>query len=131
MSTIRSFVTRDRRCPTRLPRGAQRPASANRGRLLALLTLGALSGCAYAFAPVSSGVYGKVGGPITATSHAGPATKTGRACAKSILGIVANGDASIEAAKRAGNITQVVSVDFESENILLVYATFCTIVRGT
>lgn len=128
MRTIERLWARSR--PS-LRDGERRPYPRGVIGSLLFLGLGALSGCAYAFAPVSSGVYGKVGGPITATSQAGPATKTGRACAKSILGIVANGDASIEAAKRAGNITNVVSVDFESENILLVYATFCTIVRGT
>jgi hypothetical protein len=97
----------------------------------ALLTVGLLSGCAYALAPVSSVIYGKVRGPITATSQAGPATKTGRACANSVLGIVASGDASIDAAKRAGDITNVVSVDFESTNVLYLYATFCTVVHGT
>lgn len=107
------------------------PCQRRPARLLPLVALGVLSGCAYAFAPVSSGLYGKVGGPITATSEGAPPTKTGRACAKSILGIIANGDASIEAAKRAGNITKVTSVDFESENYFVFYATFCTVVHGT
>lgn len=99
-----------------------------------LLVLGlataVLTGCAYSLAPVTSTIYGKVQGPVTATSVPGPATKTGRACANSVLGIVASGDASIEAAKRAGGITSVISVDFESKNILFVYASFCTVVHG-
>jgi TRL (tRNA-associated locus)-like protein len=98
--------------------------------ILALLPLGLLWGCAYALAPVSSGIYGKVSGPVSATSNTGPATKTGRACANSVLGIVASGDASIEAAKRAGNITTVHTVDFESTNVLFLYASFCTVVHG-
>lgn len=96
----------------------------------ALLTLAIASGCAYALAPVSSGIYGKVRGPVSATNQPGPPTKTGRACANSVLGLVASGDASIDAAKRAGNITNVISVDFESTNVLFLYATFCTVVRG-
>jgi len=93
--------------------------------------VGLLSACAYALAPVTSSIYGKVRGPIAATSQATPATKTGRACSNSILGIVATGDASIDAAKRAGDITSVASVDFESTNVLFLYASFCTVVRGT
>ena len=86
-----------------------------------------LGGCVYA-PPL---IYGKVLGPVTATSEAGPASKTGRACSQSILGIAAFGDGSINAAKRAGGITTVVSVDFESTNVLLgIYSQFCTVVKG-
>lgn len=99
-------------------------------RCFMVVVLVPLSACAYALSPVSSGIYGKVQGPIAATGESQPATKMGRACAKSVLGIVASGDASIDAAKRAGSITTVSSVDFESTNVLFLYATFCTIVRG-
>jgi hypothetical protein len=37
-------------------------------------------------------------------------SKTGEACAKSILGIVAFGDGSIEAAKKQGGIHEITSV---------------------
>lgn len=89
-----------------------------------------LTGCAYAVTPVFGAIYYKVQAPVTATNETS-VTKTGRACAESILGIVGIGDASIDAAKRAGGITTVTSVDVESKNILFVYATYCTIVRGT
>lgn len=87
-----------------------------------------LTGCAYAASPLTGGLYNNVQGPITASGAAG--SKMGKACANSILGIVATGDASIDAARRAGNITNVSSVDHESTSILGLYATFCTIVRG-
>ena len=99
--------------------------------ILALSLTGvlAVSGCAYAASPVLGGLYTKVSGPVNATSsQAG--NKTGRVCASSILGIIATGDASIDAAKKAGGITSVTSVDFESTSILGLYATFCTIVHG-
>jgi len=54
----------------------------------------------------------------------------GEACASSILGLVATGDASIEAARRNGRITQISAVDEHSTSILGIYATYCTTVRG-
>ncbi len=56
--------------------------------------------------------------------------KTGKACQKSILGLVATGDASIEMAKENGRIRQISSVDAEVKNYLGLYGTYCTIVRG-
>ena len=55
--------------------------------------------------------------------------KQGRACARSILALVAEGDASIEAAARNGGITTIESVDHETL-WTLVYGEYCTIVRG-
>ncbi|HVJ89374.1 MAG TPA: TRL-like family protein [Labilithrix sp.] len=52
------------------------------------------------------------------------------ACASSILGVVATGDASLEAAKAAGGITQVAHVDHDNFSVLGVYAKTCTIVVG-
>ncbi|MBI2712470.1 MAG: hypothetical protein HYX41_06405 [Bdellovibrio sp.] len=56
--------------------------------------------------------------------------KTGRACSKNILGFIALGDASVDAAKREGNITSVSSVDMEYTNIIGVYGSACAVVRG-
>ena len=56
--------------------------------------------------------------------------KEGRACAQSILGLVANGDASIKAAADAGGITKISSVDHYTKNMLGVIGEYCTIVRG-
>ena len=60
----------------------------------------------------------------------GQGTKTGEACASSILGLIATGDASISAAKAAGGITQVAHVDHDDFGILGIYASSCTIVVG-
>ncbi len=57
-------------------------------------------------------------------------TKEGKACGTSILGAVAQGDASIIAAKANGGITKVTSVDHYAKNILGVYGEWCTIVKG-
>ncbi len=56
--------------------------------------------------------------------------KEGRACVSSILGAVSTGDASIATAAANGGIKEVYSVDREAKNILNVYATYCTVVRG-
>ncbi len=56
--------------------------------------------------------------------------RTGRACAKSVLGLVASGDASIKAAAKNGRITNITSVDHETTWTLLI-GEYCTIVHGT
>jgi hypothetical protein len=98
----------------------------------AVLALSALNGCAiatggngFAMGAVYSG-YKSPGEIGTAAS-----TKIGEACVSSILGVVATGDSSIEAAKKAGGITQVSHVDHEQFAVLGVYATSCTIVHGS
>jgi TRL (tRNA-associated locus)-like protein len=68
--------------------------------------------------------YGNIATAETAT------TKEGKACGTSILGAVAQGDASIVAAKANGGITKVTSVDHYAKNILGVYGEWCTIVKG-
>ncbi len=64
-----------------------------------------------------------------ATSNAA-VTKEGKACAQTILGLVATGDASISAAKAAGGITEVAHVDHSAKSILGIIGDFCTIVKG-
>jgi len=57
-------------------------------------------------------------------------TKEGKACAKSFLGLVATGDASIQAAKNNGGITKVTHIDHSAKSTLGFDAEWCTIVRG-
>ncbi len=57
------------------------------------------------------------------------ARKTGTACAENIVGVVI-GDSSIEAAKKDGKISSVVSVDYDVVNVLYLYGKRCTIVHG-
>lgn len=85
----------------------------------------ATGGNTYALGFIYSG-YKSAGAVGTA-----PATKRGEACASSILGAIATGDASIEEAKRDGGITQVAFVDHDQFSILGLYATSCTIVHGS
>ncbi len=92
-------------------------------------TAAVLAGCATASAPVNGVFYSSVKGGILATEAYGGSAR-GEACATSILGAIATGDASIDAAKKNGGIAQVVAVDHSSESILGFYAKYCTIVYG-
>jgi OOP family OmpA-OmpF porin len=60
-----------------------------------------------------------------------PGTKTGQSCATGILGLVAFGDASLAAAKKAGGISSVDAVEFGGMSILGIYSQGCTVVSGT
>jgi hypothetical protein len=88
-----------------------------------------ISGCAATHAPAVGLIYTETKAPMMATTHTN-ATKEGKAECVSILGLIAKGDCSIEAAARAGGITKIATVDYESLNILLIYATMTTVVRG-
>lgn len=100
--------------------------------LIVVGLVGALSGmmgCASARSPVTGFFYTDTHSDVTATSNA-VGTKAGQACATSILGVYASGDASIESARKVGGITQITSVDDSSWSLLGLYAKYCTIVRG-
>lgn len=99
---------------------------------LALASFGLLS--LTACQPVASPLVGiifnetKYGDSISANAGA---TKEGKACATTILGWVAQGDASISAAKAAGGVNSIAYVDHTAKNILGVWAEWCTIVKGS
>ena len=97
----------------------------------AVVTLAAalLGGCAVVASPTTGFFYTKVQGPV-AVGTGSVINKSGEACATNILGIMATGDASIDAAKKAGGITTVSSVDHSSTMVLMVYGQYCTVVKG-
>ncbi len=97
--------------------------------IIALLGVVVLSGCATARAPVTGFWYTETQSSITATANAA-GNRVGQACAQSILGLVATGDASVETARRNGGITTITSIDESSNSILGIIAKYCTIVRG-
>ena len=67
--------------------------------------------------------------PLTATSNAG-SSKVGTATSTTYFGLWAEGDASIDAAKKNGGITTVSSVDEKINTILGIKTTYTTTVRG-
>jgi hypothetical protein len=56
--------------------------------------------------------------------------KVGEACSTGFVGLVSMGDASLAAAKKAGGITDVHTVDLRTFSILGVYVQGCTVVHG-
>lgn len=84
-------------------------------------------GCA---SPYPQGIiYTDLSLPHTATANAA-SPKMGVAECTSILALVTMGDASINTAAKNGGITKIHSVDWEAKNILGIYGTYRTIVRG-
>lgn len=87
-----------------------------------------LAGCATPY-PVGA-LYTDVQLPMDATSNKGAATKIGSAECMSVLALISIGDASIEAAKRNGGITEVHHVDWEAKNILGIIGKYRVVVHG-
>ena len=85
-------------------------------------------GC-LAHSPVAGILVTAVDGPVNATTFDQTA-RSGSSCAFSLLGLIAWGNASIDEAKREGQIKQVASVDFSSFSLLGTFGSFCTVVRG-
>lgn len=56
-------------------------------------------------------------------------TKTGKACGKNILGIIAEGDITVDAAKKNGGISTITSVSKEVKN-MFIFSEVCTVVKG-
>lgn len=103
------------------------------------LTAFFLSGCAAALpgsGPPPGFIYnGAAGvGPFTqveASDGERPGPKRGEACTSGVLGLAAWGDMSLDAAKKAGSITTVDTIDYKVMEILgVVYAKHCTIITG-
>ena len=56
---------------------------------------------------------------------------SGEACTSGVLGVAAWGDMSLDAAKKAGGITTVDTIDYKVMEILgVVYAKHCTVITG-
>ena len=100
---------------------------------LMILVVG-LGGCMIVESPIK-GVLGTevIWGDI-ATGEKGSETrgtaKQGKACADSILGLIARGDASVRAAKENGGISEVTTIDHSARNFFGIVGEWCTLVRG-
>ena len=113
----------------------RKDVAARAGSVLGLAILAAsLGGCMIVDSPIK-GVLGTevIWGDIATAETGSPSTaplKEGKACAESILGLLARGDASVRAAKQNGKITEVISVDHSARNFLNIVGEWCTIVKG-
>jgi hypothetical protein len=106
--------------------------------LVGLLAIGAAAGCmpvAQQGYPIGI-IYNGTRAPslltrVEAGGENRASTKEGVACASSILGLVATGDASLDAAKKAGGISTVNSVEYDASAFIFgVYTEVCTVVHG-
>ena len=97
---------------------------------IAITAAVALTGCATS-TPVGS-LYTQVKLPVAVTQAQAASTKlkVGKAECKSILGLVATGDASIDTAAKNAGITTIHHVDWEAENILGIIGTYRCVVYG-
>ena len=89
-----------------------------------------LYGCASTSSPVGQGmIITNVYGPIAATGNVGDA-KVGYSKCVNILGLVAVGDASINAAMKQGKISKIHHVDNKFLSVLFFFTKHTTIVYG-
>ncbi|HLU51122.1 MAG TPA: TRL-like family protein [Flavobacteriaceae bacterium] len=95
--------------------------------LLAVLVF--MSSCATVKSPLSGMWYTNVKAPVAVTGNSN-STKVGSSEATSILGLVAKGDASIDAAAKSAGITKIHHVDEQSTNILVLFAKYKVFVYG-
>ena len=67
--------------------------------------------------------------PVNATSNS-RGTKTGEASCTNVLGLVAVGDCSIDAAAKKGGINNIKSVDQKTTSVLGLFVKRTTVVTG-
>lgn len=87
------------------------------------------TGCGAVKTPVTGMFYTNIKDGMAVTANAG-SSKVGTAEAKGYLGIIATGDASIQAAAKEAGITRIHHVDYESKSIVGVYNVYTVIVYG-
>lgn len=95
-----------------------------------LLALGLLNGCAMVQSPVSGFAYTNVRAPVSVAQSDEKPSRVGRASVRSILGLIALGDASIQAAADKGGITKIHHVDYEATNYFGVMSEYTVVVYG-
>lgn len=89
----------------------------------------ALSSCAAVRSPLTGVLYSDVKSPLAVTGNE-ISTKVGKAEATSVLGIVATGDASIDAAAKSAGITKIHHVDQQAVQALGIFARYTVYVYG-
>ena len=96
-----------------------------------LIGLMSVTGCMIVDTPVMGVLGSRVRWGEFAQGDDKPGQKEGKACMQTLLGLLAQGDASVRAAKANGGITEVSVVDHSARNFLNLVGEYCTIVRGT
>ncbi len=96
---------------------------------LLLSVVALMSSCATVKSPLTGIWYTNVKAPVAVTSNSN-STKVGSSEATSILGIVATGDASIDAAAKSAGITKIQHVDEKATSSLCFFAKYKVFVCG-
>ncbi len=96
---------------------------------LLLVVTALMTSCAVVKSPLVGVWYTDVKSPVAVTGNSN-STKVGSSEATSILGIIATGDASVDAAAKAAGITKIHHVDEHSTSILGLYAKYKVFVYG-
>lgn len=86
-----------------------------------------LTGCVKS--PVMGGIYTDIKDGMAITANAG-SSKVGTAEVKGYVGVVALGDASIQAAAKSAGITRIHHVDYQAKSYVGVYNIYTIIVYG-
>jgi hypothetical protein len=94
-----------------------------------LTTAGLISSCATVKSPLGGIWYTNVKAPVAVTGNS-VSTKVGTSTAISVLGLIARGDASIEAAAKSAGITKIHHVDEQSTKVLGFFARYKVFVYG-
>ncbi len=101
--------------------------------IIPIVCLTMMTGCIPGFYTVGT-LYTAVKTPAEVIAYYGPtanqAAKVSKVTATNILGIIATGDASLEAAMKQGGITKVHHVDQEVTSILGLWSTYTIYVYG-
>ena len=89
-----------------------------------------IGGCAMSMAqPVTGSLVNLADGAVAATGKP-LGSKQGKACAKSLFGVIGYGDASIATAAKNAGIREIATVDAENLAVLGIFAKNCTRVTG-
>ena len=94
-----------------------------------LIGVMSITGCMIVDTPVMGILGSRVSWGDVAEAE-GPELKEGRACMQTLLGLLAQGDASVRAAKANGKITKVSVIDHSARNFMNIVGEYCTVVRG-
>lgn len=101
-------------------------------RLGALGLIVVLCGCYNApVRPPIGNIYSDFAAPLDVDADGlGKGSKTGRSSSFSVLGLVAWGDCSVDAAASEGGLQSIHQVDYEFFHVLGIYQKFTTVAHG-
>lgn len=95
---------------------------------LASVTL-LFASCSVVKSPVAGMLYTDIKDGMAVTNNSG-SSKVGTAEVKGYVGLIATGDASIQAAAKEAGITRIHHVDYQSKSYVGIYSSYTIIVYG-